>query len=386
MKRAKLLFYLITLTTILGFSKPYSSLNNLAFAIYPNEILSDDITEKSVNLSSVLYSDGADGGTVYIWYGEEETLSTYHNAGFTVYGNVTMNGVNIATTLQGLKANQAYAFKWIVVNSNNTITYASEASYFTTMPLPAEGIVWESDFENYSQFVVVDSDGDDNNWSFSTGGEFLGFNSGAVAYSASFDNDLGALTPDNKLFTPELEMPSDVSSLSFKMRVAAADGNYFAEKFQIYIYDVADADSDDTLIYEETLTEGGDGTAKNITAVIPVFFAGKNIKIYVRHFDCTDQYLLLVDDFEVSYERQSTASIDDSENSFFSIYPNPVKDKLFISGNETPIAVSIYNVLGKEVLSIKNTNNINVQALPSGVYMIRISDGVGQTNRKFIKN
>jgi hypothetical protein len=48
--------------------------------------------------------------------------------------------------------------------------------------------------------------------------------------------------------------------------------------------------------------------------------------------------------------------------------------------------VAIYNVLGKEVLFIKNTNNINVAKLPSGVYVIRISDGVGQTNRKFIKN
>jgi hypothetical protein len=70
----------------------------------------------------------------------------------------------------------------------------------------------------------------------------------------------------------------------------------------------------------------------------------------------------------------------------FSIYPNPTDNTLFISGNETPITVAIYNVLGKEVLSIKNTNNINVAALPSGVYIIRISDGVGQTNRKFIKN
>ena len=68
------------------------------------------------------------------------------------------------------------------------------------------------------------------------------------------------------------------------------------------------------------------------------------------------------------------------------IYPNPTNNTLFITGNETPIAVAIYNVLGKEVLFIKNTNNINVQALPSGVYVIRISDGVGQTNRKFIKN
>ena len=78
--------------------------------------------------------------------------------------------------------------------------------------------------------------------------------------------------------------------------------------------------------------------------------------------------------------------IDDQNLITISIYPNPTDNTLFISGNESPIVVSIYNVLGKEVLSIKNTNNINVQALPSGVYVIRISDGVGQTNRKFIKN
>ena len=81
-----------------------------------------------------------------------------------------------------------------------------------------------------------------------------------------------------------------------------------------------------------------------------------------------------------------TASIEDQTQLDISIYPNPTSNTLFISGNETPIAVSIYNVLGKEVLSIKNTNNINVQALPSGVYVIRISDGAGQANRKFIKN
>jgi len=48
--------------------------------------------------------------------------------------------------------------------------------------------------------------------------------------------------------------------------------------------------------------------------------------------------------------------------------------------------VVVYDKLGKEVLSINNTNNINVQALPSGVYTIRISDGVEQANRKFIKS
>jgi len=59
---------------------------------------------------------------------------------------------------------------------------------------------------------------------------------------------------------------------------------------------------------------------------------------------------------------------------------------VYIEGNYTQLKVVIYNILGKEVLSVKNTNNINVQALPSGVYAIRISDGIRQTNRKFIKN
>ena len=82
----------------------------------------------------------------------------------------------------------------------------------------------------------------------------------------------------------------------------------------------------------------------------------------------------------------ATAGLEDENLLVISIYPNPTNNTLFITGNESPITVAIYNVLGKEVLSIKNTNNINVQALPSGVYVIRISDGVGQTNRKFIKN
>lgn len=83
---------------------------------------------------------------------------------------------------------------------------------------------------------------------------------------------------------------------------------------------------------------------------------------------------------------ESNLSIAENTNYKLKVYPNPVKDKLFISGNKTPISISIFNVLGKEVISIKNTNNINVQALPSGVYMIRISDGIQQTAQKFIKN
>jgi len=69
-----------------------------------------------------------------------------------------------------------------------------------------------------------------------------------------------------------------------------------------------------------------------------------------------------------------------------SVYPNPTDSKLFIEGNENPLSISIYNLLGKKVLFTENTNKVDVKELSNGVYMIWISDGVRQANRKFVKN
>ena len=83
----------------------------------------------------------------------------------------------------------------------------------------------------------------------------------------------------------------------------------------------------------------------------------------------------------------STASKDDNKLELgISLYPNPAENYLFISGNKKPISISIYNLLGQKLISLENINKVDVKALPIGVYIIKVSDGVGQTNRKFIKN
>ncbi len=68
------------------------------------------------------------------------------------------------------------------------------------------------------------------------------------------------------------------------------------------------------------------------------------------------------------------------------IYPNPIDDYLFIEGNKNPVSISIYNLLGAEVIAKSATDKINVSELSKGVYIIRISDGINQTNKRFIKN
>jgi hypothetical protein len=87
-----------------------------------------------------------------------------------------------------------------------------------------------------------------------------------------------------------------------------------------------------------------------------------------------------------SFSNAQLSIEDEMLDNSLKIFPNPTEDILFIKGNENLMSVSIYNMLGKEVLSKMNSNNIDVKVLPKGVYIIKISDNVGQINRKFIKN
>ena len=75
----------------------------------------------------------------------------------------------------------------------------------------------------------------------------------------------------------------------------------------------------------------------------------------------------------------------------FNIYPNPTNDHITIDfGNLDNVEgwnIKIINILGQEVLSQPMDNDkINVSELSKGVYIIRISDGVNQADKKFIKN
>ena len=83
----------------------------------------------------------------------------------------------------------------------------------------------------------------------------------------------------------------------------------------------------------------------------------------------------------------NTANYESNVN----IYPNPANDHITIDfGNLDNVEgwnIKIINILGQEVLSQPMDNDkINVSELSKGVYIIRISDGVNQADKKFIKN
>ena len=81
----------------------------------------------------------------------------------------------------------------------------------------------------------------------------------------------------------------------------------------------------------------------------------------------------------------TSLGVNDQDVTNILIYPNPVLDKLFIKGVSDATKVSIYNILGKLVVSKTTSNAIDVGNLQSGMYIVKIVDEQKEIIKKFIK-
>lgn len=107
-----------------------------------------------------------------------------------------------------------------------------------------------------------------------------------------------------------------------------------------------------------------------------------------RYSNPTDHYGYGVPDFEAAFN--VTLSNNEFELDGFSIFPNPVENNLTIdiaNSNIKDYSISIYNILGKEVLTFDNTqtNVINVSSLNGGVYLLSLSNGNSKKVIKLVK-
>ncbi|MBI2280020.1 MAG: T9SS type A sorting domain-containing protein [Bacteroidetes bacterium] len=82
----------------------------------------------------------------------------------------------------------------------------------------------------------------------------------------------------------------------------------------------------------------------------------------------------------------TTVGINNINKTNMSISPNPVRDYLFINGNEQVIKATIYTINGSLVQTLHVENNkINVANLSQGMYILVVHTDNGITQNKFIK-
>lgn len=128
--------------------------------------------------------------------------------------------------------------------------------------------------------------------------------------SQSYDNNAGAIHPDNYLIS---ERVSITNGSTFSFWACGQDASYPAEHFGVAVSTSGNTNpSDFSMIQEWTMTSKGGGRVRGMNrgsrtqgtwhqyTVDLSSYAGQQVYIAIRHFNCIDMYCLDVDDVELT--------------------------------------------------------------------------------------
>jgi endonuclease I/chitodextrinase len=91
---------------------------------------------------------------------------------------------------------------------------------------------------------------------------------------------------------------------------------------------------------------------------------------------------------DVSYTCYSSLSVDEFSLSNLKLHPNPFKNNLTIDlKSSIDTDIEIYDILGKRVLksTISETSTLNLQALKTGIFIVKITQNNSTITKKLIK-
>ena len=177
----------------------------------------------------------------------------------------------------------------------------------TVRKAPANATFFE-DFEGITEegalpegWTAIDADGDGFNWKshINTGSGNHTTHSGDVSlYSESYSNDRSiALTPDNWLITPKVALGG-----TLRVWAIGQDPNYFAEHFAFYVSVTGNTDVAD---FVQIAPASGElvATGAYVEYIADLSaYAGREGYIAIRHFNVSDEFMLVIDDFAIVAE------------------------------------------------------------------------------------
>ncbi len=310
------------------------------------------------------------------------------------YTAICANATSFAWTVDGAAQNVTnntltYTFN---TTGNHTIGVTATNSIGTSAPASltvnvytcdaVTSFPWNEDFENGigGCWSTIDANGDGYSWMATLNDNDLagfGNNGSNSAYSNSYINGVGAVTPDNWLVTPAITLPATGSyTLSW---FAGSAPQYPEEHYAVYVAtaNTEAAFSATNALYEETLTSG-DWTEHNVSLAN---YAGQTVYVAFRHYNCSDAYILGIDDVTIA----ATTGIENVENAAnVAIYPNPVRNMLTIEGNDVK-NVEVIDMNGRVVFTNDRAGQLDMSTLAEGVYMVRVMSLSGVTAQKVVK-
>ena len=237
------------------------------------------------------------------WTEDGDTVSTSSNYTFFVNDNRNL----VANFAEGLV--QQYS---VTVSANPDIGGTVSFDNKDTRE------VYLYDFEDGTMmgWTSLDADGDGYDWVSSTkpsqyfnwGVNLTGYGHNAsqsFVMSGSFTNSaLTALTPDNYLISPTKGKYHQITFYA-----AAQDNLFAADHFGVAVSTTNATPESFTTLQEWTMTHKSKGQWYQYTVDLSAY-SGQEIWVAIRHFDCTQQFVLKVDDIVLSTGLSATYDQD----------------------------------------------------------------------------
>ena len=228
---------------------------------------------------SALTVDATTSNSVTIsWSGSADSYDVYNDE------TLVDNTVDTTYTFDNLTASSNYVFG-VVANCSDgessmmvTVAASTQCGSIDVFPyvqdFSTEPACWTS----------IDADGDGYNWALY----------GGAIQSASYDNSAGALTPDNWLVSPQFAIPA-TGNYEVTWAATAQDQSWPAEHYGVFVSTTGNTDTTDfTMLQEWTLSPGVFNPVIDLST-----YTGQDIYIALRHWNCTDQFRLSIDEFTV---------------------------------------------------------------------------------------
>ena len=262
----------------------------------------------------------------YVKVSSESNYDKFHFYIDGVEQGQALSGVVNWTQKEFAVTEGTHTYKWEYakdssVNSNDDCVYVDDITmYRLDVPVPPTPGAQFYDFDDSSM----------QGWTAIDGGSILGYGwqvassvmstgyghnaSTDCMLSQSYSNTAGPITPNNYLIAPTQISAHSGAGITFY--ACAQDAAYAAEHFGVAVSTTGNAAADFTTIQEWTMTAKGaqgrtaesefdirgtraQGTWYEYTVDLSSY-AGQNIWVAIRHFNCNDMFYLLVDDITLS--------------------------------------------------------------------------------------
>lgn len=263
--------------------------------------------------------------------------------------------------------------------SPNFIAIYSLGEFTPEPPEPPTGDQFFDFDDGYLSWTTIDADGDGYNWYINRNWGNYGNPYSVVSQSRDELNEL-PLTPDNYLVCP---FKMTYSSITIWARVQ--DASYPDEHIGVAVSSMSNDDpADFTTIWETTMTAKDQGVWYEFTIDLSDY-AGQEIWVALRHFGCTDQFLIVVDD--ITLYREGDA-VPDKTSAFISLYPNPAADRMMVNSDDQIETYEVYSITGALVRRDnvgRKAFEIDLDGLSSGSYLLKLTTENSVKTQRFIK-